>query len=276
MEADNDDVRLITQAVLSSPKYRHVCETFVADVARRELAKRRNLKETIKATKNKLHQVAGAYIIGKQDYDAWLPQLREAHDSDASGDFLRACKRIMMGHASTRERVPVLDQFYTTIFADLPPVRSILDIACGLNPLAIPWMPLASEAQYYAYDIYEDTMRFLGLFLEIVGVHGQAIASDVLLGAPTQAVDVALILKAIPCLEQIDKGAGYRLLETIQAQRIVVSFPVRSLGGRNRGMLENYEAHFLEWARGKNWRIQRFEFPTELVFSIYPGVGSRE
>ena len=79
---------------------------------------------------------------------------------------------------------------------------------------------------------------------------------------------MALILKTIPCLEQLDKTAGLRLLETIQAEHILVSFPVHSLGGRSKGMVENYEARFHALVQGKRWAIQRFEFATELAFLV--------
>ena len=76
------------------------------------------------------------------------------------------------------------------------------------------------------------------------------------------------MLKALPCLEQVDKSVGLQLLETISADALVVSFPAYSLGGRHKGMVVNYEARFWQLVAGKNWSISRFEFPTELVFLI--------
>ena len=34
--------------------------------------------------------------------------------------------------------------------------KVILDLACGLNPLAAAWMPLAPGATYHAVDVYQD------------------------------------------------------------------------------------------------------------------------
>ena len=50
------------------------------------------------------------------------------------------------------------------------------------------------------------------------------------------------LLKALPCLEQIDKAAPARLLEYIPAEHLLVSYPVHSLGGRAKGMVAHYEA----------------------------------
>lgn len=256
----------LVDAVRKSSKYRQVCEDVVRGVGARELAKGRRLKEAIKATKKKLHQVGGAYLEGGIDYGAWLDGLRVALGDDE--EFRWACAQTMRHHASTKERFSILDEFYATVLADLPTIRSVLDIACGLNPLAIPWMGLADGAKYYAYDIYEDMIEFLRAFMALTPVDGHAVACDVLHSCSLPKVDLALVLKSIPCLEQIDKSAGVKLLDAIDADYLVVSFPVHSLGGRDKGMPATYEARFQELVADKDWAIERIEFATELAFLI--------
>ena len=273
MHKDNSDqLDHLVEAVLASSKYRDISADLVRTVATQELAKRPNTKEAIKAIKNKLHQVGGAYLAGKEDYAAWLHELNGAVQSSNREALLATCQQIMSHHASTRERLPILDQFYSTIFAHLPPIASVLDVACGLNPLALPWMPLAPGATYYACDIYSSMTTFLNEFFALVRMQGQieghAHVTDIITSCPTESVDVAFILKTIPCLEQVDKAAGFRLLRAINAHYLVVSFPLHSLGGRSKGMLTNYENHFRELIAGEAWEIQRFEFATELVFLV--------
>lgn len=260
------DIDKLVAAVRKSAKYRRVCEDVVRGVGERELAKGRRLKEAVKATKKKLHQVGGAYLEGGMDYADWLDDLKAA--SVNSEDFRRACFRIMAHHSSTRERLEVIDEFYTTVLSDLPPVRSVLDLACGFNPLAIPWMGLPDGTVYYAYDIYEDMVDFLCAFMKLTQVRGQAVACDALRSCPLPKVDLALVLKSIPCLEQIDKSAGVRLWDAIDADHVLVSFPVHSLGGRDKGMPTNYEARFRELVADKDWAIKRFAFATELAFLV--------
>jgi len=259
----------LVEAVLASRSYRNISRDFIEVLGSQELAKRSSVKEAIKATKNKLHQVGGAYIeSGEARYTSWIAQLRQA---GAHGDkklLMQACMSIMGYHASTRERLPILEQFYTTLLADLPPIRSVIDVACGLHPLDIPWMPWERDVQYYAYDIYRDTADFLNEFMGLIQVQGFAQARDVIQHCPTFKVDLAFMLKAIPCLEQVDKNAGLRLLDAINADHLLVSFPVHSLGGRKKGMVTNYEARFHEMVGHRNWFIERFEFSTELVFRI--------
>ncbi len=256
------DVESLAAAVLATRKYGAIAPEFVRRVAADEL--RRHPKNALKATKNRLHQVAGAYLSVPPDYDSWLERLRMAAP-DERGEI---CRALMQTHASTRERLPILDEFYRTALADIAPVRSVLDVACGLNPLAIPFMPLADGATYYACDLYSDQADFFNAAFPLLGVSGSAWASDVTQTIPAQRVDLAMIVKAIPCLQQIDKGIGARLLEGIQADHLLVSYPVHSLGGAAKGMRANYEAQFSELVAGKGWTIRRYDFETELAFLV--------
>ncbi len=255
----------LVDAVLTSSKYRAIAPNLVRNLGAQELARRRTLKEAIKATKNKLHQIAAVYHEGAIAYDHWLQQLRAAPDQPA---LQAACAASMAHHASTRERLPILESFYTTLFTGLPPIRSIVDLACGLNPLAIPWMGLAGDVRYTAYDIYSDQADFLNRAFPLLGVRGRAHVVDLLQQATFPAADVALLLKIIPCLEQADKGIGQRLFTQINAPVLIVSFPLRSLGGYEKGMAEQYERRFYELVAGRAWMIDRYVFPNELVYRI--------
>jgi 16S rRNA (guanine(1405)-N(7))-methyltransferase len=266
-EAGDPLDRLVT-AVLAGPKYRWVSADLIRSIGARELWKRRPLKEAIKATKNTLHQVGGAYQEGRIDYAAGLDALRKAAGSEDDAEWQAACARLMSHHASTRERLVILDRFHSTVLADIGPIRSVLDLACGLHPLSIPWMPLATDAEYYAYDVYEDMTDFLNEFLALARCRGRAEVVDVTRLRSTPKVDVAFILKSLPCLEQLDSGAALRLLDTVQADHLLISFPVHSLGGKSKEMADHYEARFRELVAGRNWLVARFEFATELAFRV--------
>jgi 16S rRNA (guanine(1405)-N(7))-methyltransferase len=269
-EHDNQQQQLdaLMKAVLASSKYRNVSEELIAAIGAQALLKQRKLKDAVKATKNTLHQVGGAYLDEHIDYAVWLDTLQNAKQAGVQEQLQQACRNLMSYHASTRERLPILDQFYREIFAALPPVSSILDLACGLNPLALPWMPLPENATYFAYDIYHDMTNFLQAWFALDGTQGSARVSDVLHDCPSQQADVAFLLKAIPCLEQLDKKACHELLPNIHANYLVVSFPVRSLGGRKKGMIEHYETAFREMIKDQQWEIRRLEFESELVFVV--------
>jgi 16S rRNA (guanine(1405)-N(7))-methyltransferase len=265
--SEEEQLEELVSSVLKSSKYRNVSEDLIRNIGRRELSKGQNVKEAVKATKNKLHQIGGAYFLKKPDYDFWLKKLREAKSSDESS-FRETCAEIMSHHQSTRERLRILDQFYTRIFSLLPPVQSIMDVACGFNPLSIPWMPVSDEMEYYAYDVYKDLVDFINSFMIICNVQGRAEVREVILDTPEVEVDVAFLLNAIPCLDQIEKWAGLKVLEAINSNFLVVSFPVKSLCGREKNMRRHYETAFSKLTREKDWHIQKLEFMTEQVFLI--------
>ncbi len=260
-------VEKLMAAVLDSPKYRDVHAGLVARIGQDELGKGRSLKEAIKASKNKLHQVGGAYQTASLPYDKWLLRLRECREDEETFDALLL--EILQGHASTKERLPILNSFFSTIFASLPPFTSVLDVACGLNPLMIPWMNLGANTRYFACDIYGEMISFVQGVMDLLPVDGVAETCDVIASAPSQEVDLALVLKTIPCLEQVDTEAGDKLLDGLNAKHILISFPAKSLGGREKGMVETYEARFEALSLGKGWEVERFEFETELAFLVH-------
>lgn len=268
LKSHNEALDKLVNGVLHSAKYNAVSPDLVRHIGSQELVKRSNPKEALKATKNKLHQVGGAYFDGRENYTTWLRELAVVAQVNDRAALQRTCRTIMAHHASTRERLPILDQFYSTILANIAPIHSVLDVACGLNPMAIPWLPLAEGATYYACDIFASLGDFLNQYLQLIHMPGHVQTCDAIQFCPTQEVDVAFVLKAIPCLEQIDKHAGYRLLRTINARYLVVSFPAYSLGGRSKGMTAYYKAHFHELEDNALWNVQTFEFATELVFVV--------
>lgn len=266
--AENKTLAALVESIRKSPKYRELSIDLIRHIGLRELGIRRNLKEATKATKNKLHQVAGAYLSREMSYEKWLAELKIAAASGDEIAYKDICRRIMQSQSSTAERLRILEEFYGNIFSAIPQVHTILDIACGLNPLSLPWMPLKRNAQYYAFEIYEDMVRFINGFLELSGVSGKAEVRDVIHDFPSTKGDLALILKSLPCLEQEEKNSALALLESLNVDYLVVSFPLQSLGGYSKSMALNYEMSFRRMIESKTWSVQRFEFANELAFLV--------
>ena len=130
-------------------------------------------------------------------------------------------------------------------------------------------MPLADDAIYIAYDIYEDMTQFLTAAMQTAGFVGRAETRDVLHAPPDDRADIAFLLKTLPCLDQLEKGAAARLLDTLQATYLLVSYPVSSLGGRHKGMVDTYDAQFQTLISGRPWTVQRCLFETELAFLVH-------
>lgn len=268
---DEQDARALEQvvaAVRQSAKYRQVSAEFVQALGRRELAARRNVKEATKATKNRLHQVCGAFNVGEARYDAWLAEIGAAVKEGGSTAVRAACRRIMRQHASSRERLPILDRFHAEALAGLPHPRSVLDLGCGLHPLSMPWMALGPEVRYRCCDVDAGLVGFLNEFFRLAGSDGQAEVRDVVTSPPTEPADLVLLLKLLPTLDRIERDAGRMLLRSLSAPHLLVSFPARSLGGHEKGMARQYEGRFLAMAAEEGWQTTRIGFPGELVFLV--------
>src|SRR5258708_10860413 len=270
MLKEDDYLETLVEAVLASSKYRGVSKDLIVSIGSQELRKRHNFKEALKASKSKLHQISGAYLDtrGREQYTTWLHELSRAAATGQREVLVQVCTKVMGYHASTRERLPILDQFYREIFSYLPPIRTIINVACGSNPLALPWMSLAPQAEYYAYDIYQGMMDFLDAWMHLNQVSGKAEVRDVIQACPTHKVDVAFIFKAIPCLEQVDALAGFRLLQTLRTDYLVVSFPVSRKRGRNKGIIEHYTAHFRILEENESLQITVFALKSVLVVIV--------
>lgn len=262
------DLDELARQVQAHEKYRTISTDLVKDLLTSELAKRANPREAVKAVRNKLHQVGSAYQEKPPPYEKWLSELA-ALPADLDDPAVRSfIQRVLPAHASTRERVPILPRFFHECLAELGEVESLLDIACGLNPLAIPWMPLRPGFTYTACDIYSDMVDFLNHYFAQFSIHGTVLLADVTRTLPQVDAQLTMVLKTIPCLEQLDKDAGRILLAGIRSPNILVSFPARSLGGRSKGMRRFYEQHFRDLVSDQSWQITRFEFPGELAFLI--------
>ncbi len=129
-------------------------------------------------------------------------------------------------------------------------------------------MPLAKDCQYFAYDIFSDMVDFIDQLISLSGYYGYAKVADITRQPPQETVQLAMLLKALPCLEQLDKASSLQLLDGLNAEHILVSYPIHSLGGRKKGMHAFYHQHFLDLVKPMNWHIDEFTFATELAFLI--------
>ncbi|NJO12822.1 MAG: 16S rRNA methyltransferase [Gammaproteobacteria bacterium] len=253
----------VAQLVQGSRKYADIDAALVATLSRSEGAKAATEKDAAKRVKRKLHQMVGAYLDAEVPFGTWLERLRTVPE----GERAALCKELLGHHASTRERVAELRDIYDFIFAASAP-QTVLDLACGLNPLGRVFMPLPAQTRYLATDVHRGLIGFLNEAFPLLGITGHAFVHDLLSGPPAMAADMVLLLKTLPCLEQADRACGRGLLSALQAPRVVVSFPTASLGGAKRGMQHFYQQRFLETLPAEWSVLQTQVFASELVLKL--------
>jgi 16S rRNA (guanine(1405)-N(7))-methyltransferase len=79
---------------------------------------------------------------------------------------------------------------------------------------------------------------------------------------------VALLLKLLPCLEHQQKGSSIEILKKLPCKYAVISFPVKSLGGKKSGMVDFYSNNFKSMIEKEPWQVVELLFETELVFVV--------
>jgi 16S rRNA (guanine(1405)-N(7))-methyltransferase len=260
----DERVAEIVADLRETKKYRAVSASVLERTAQWALARYVD-REALKAAKRKLHQVYTAYcppgaIVRLRRLVAALPP------SDSPG-FRDACREIMRGHTSTAERLGQLDDLYPRLWELTGPPQSVLDLACGFHPFALPWMGLAANVNYVPCDLDERLIEQVNVFLGHLGRPATARCQDVLTDC-LEPADVVLILKSLPCLEQQEPGANVRLLRGLQARTAVVSFPTASLGGHRRGMGRHYGKVIESLAVDLGTALQVLESPGE-VFAVF-------
>jgi 16S rRNA (guanine(1405)-N(7))-methyltransferase len=264
----NDALRReIIDSLRRSRKYANLCEDTLVRIADWAAARHQAPRPAIKAAKRKLHQVYGAYL--NQLDLARVRALVAALPANSPQEAVRAtCREILGCHASTAERLPIIERLYSELFSATGEPDTILDLACGLNPFALPWMSLAPDAQYFCFDIDQVLIGAINEFLGRVGRPPTAACADILVSPPEAEADVALLLKTSPCLEQQEQGATQRILTELPARHVVVSFPTRALGGRQKGMRQHY-GRFMARLLGRLCRpARKLVYPSETLYVI--------
>lgn len=259
------DPDAVAREVLSARKYAAIDPSLVSTVSCIESPKAPRIAEAVKRVKRKLHQMVGAYLDTRMPFDAWTARLRET----SGGARLAVCREILNGHVSTRERLPELTGFFAAAFEGMPTPSSVADLACGLNPIARPFMPLPPGTLYRAFDVHLGLIAFVRAALSAMGFPAETGPWNLLSDRPPPSADVVLLLKTLPCLEQSGQAVSRRLLERIDASRVIVSFPTASLGGTRRGMERFYRERFLNVVPTHRFEIDSRTFRGELMFRLH-------
>lgn len=257
--------------ITAAKKYRDMdlVQTTVRDLFDKELALNHPPKEAIKAVKKKLHNIVAPYL-GDPDYPVAALALEQAcatHDPQTIRD---ACSAILKTHASTHERLPIMDRFYSSLFAVTGKPATILDLACGLHPFSFPWMDLPASTAYYAYDIHRPRVRLINNFFELMNMRPLSSARDILIDPPAQSADVAFFFKEAHRFEQRQRGCNRAFWQALNVRWLLVSLPTSSLSGKH-DLVDRQRRLVGEALEGLPWPVTEVLVATELVFCIHKG-----
>ncbi len=255
----------IVRGLRESKKYESLSEDTLTRIADWSLARHSGRREVLKAAKRKLHQTYAAYLdqVDLSRVEALLDELPEAPTNDVLRRFGR---ETLSGHASSAERLPFLDAFYHDLFQVTGIPETMQDVACGLGPFGIPWMGTNRPARYHAYEIDCRLTGLINRYFGALDLPQLAECRDVLVSPPTVEVDLTLLLKSVPCLEQQEKNSAIALLRKVRSRWVAVSFPTESLGGRNVGMRRSYDTLMAHIASELDVSPTELGYATETVY----------
>jgi 16S rRNA (guanine(1405)-N(7))-methyltransferase len=262
-----EDVNAFLRQIEQSPKYRalKLCPSTVRDVIEMELARHKKKTAAADAARKRLHRIAATYL-GEPNYRESLQRL--ANTTHSPGTLLAACSEILEAHTSTSERLTYLSDFYSSVFSVSGLPRTILDLACGLNPFALPWMNNPALRSYDAYDCNGARVQFLNQAFAALQWPAAAFCEDILISPPAEPADVALLLKECHRMEERCRGITRRAIEGLKVDWLILSVPRmnrkgdRASNGRFRQVLSD-----IVTSLGKEWR--ELMFPHETVACIH-------
>lgn len=257
----------ITGELQSSKKYGVLHPDTIKNVVNLEVQKHKTLKPAVKSARKKLHLILASYL-SELKYTSAEKELKTAFSFEDQDKIGETCMKILSKHASTRERIPILAEFYSRIFEITGTPQTLVDLACALNPFSFRWMGLPKGTCYYAFDNNIKTVELLKLYFQLEGLESLVEWRDILLNPSGLSFDVAFLFKMFHCLEHRQRGAGGEVIEKIPAQWVVVSFPARNLANRRVDIFSNYKEPLFSNIKKNNWEFRQLEFDSEMVLLI--------
>ena len=266
-----EEIQELVAEIQGSPKYRDIdlpTKTLL-DIIAQESIHYKKIKDIKQAVKKKIHNIVAPYL-GDPDYKQAEIELQTAfkQGETAVKDF---CQQMLNVHASTRERLPIMEKFYDQLFSATGEPGSILDLACGLNPFAIPWMGIPVSTQYFAYDLNHPRVNLINAFLRGVNREELAFYQDILIQPPEIEADLAFFFKEAHRFDQRQRGCNRAFWLSLPVKKIAVSLPTTNLTGKHDKM-EQHQRLVYDAIRDLNWPVQEIVLSSEILFILQKAV----
>jgi 16S rRNA (guanine(1405)-N(7))-methyltransferase len=268
MKPASYDPAALAQPILASRKYRdlNLPPETVIDLIRHGLDHGLKPDRAVDDAREKLHNIVAPYL-GDPEYAACEEELNKTGKFSGDEAIREFSLRMLESHASTRERIPVLAEFYQQIFAITGKPHILVDLACAMHPFGHPWMDLPADCRYQSYDLHQPRVDLINHFFGSANISGEAFYGDILLNPPHQPADVAFFFKEAHRFEQRQKGCNRAFWLALNVRWLVVSLPATNLTGRYD--LANRQRKLVkETLAGLDWPVTEIMVGNELIFCI--------
>lgn len=169
---------------------------------------------------------------------------------------------VLKSHSSTIERLSFYPKLKKIIAKTKP--KSILDLGCGVNPLALA----TKKIRYYASDIKEDELLIIKKFFKEKNINGETFVYDlrkISPGLPT--TDLCLIFKVIDILSDSTKERNIlaeKIISLVPAKHIIISFATKKISGRS--MNHPQRKWFEAILKKHNLKFEKFSSNNEIFY----------
>lgn len=228
-----------------------VVEDALKSYLRKNKIVRDNLSEKerkiiVKEVRDNLRKMAGRFQKDSQDYSL----------SDKQN-----MTSILSRHSSTKERLedyPFLKDKINSLN-----VSSILDLGCGINPLALA----SKSVKYYALDINESDLEIVKEYFTLHKISGEVLTYDLRkIDNSLPKADLGLIFKVFDVIEKKGHKLAEKVIQVLDCKFILVSFSTKTLSGRpmnhpQRGWIE-------QLLKRLNYNYESFKTKNEIFYLI--------
>jgi 16S rRNA (guanine(1405)-N(7))-methyltransferase len=235
--------------------------------------KSKEFDEIKKAIRKKIRTVHGVFAkkqLSREKKRKYIVELRNATPKKRA----EIIKEIIESHQSTFERINGYRALYAKIFENPSlkrGINKILDLGCGYNPFTYSY--LECSPKYFAVDINKDDSEFIQDYFNLENIDGKSVTLDLteenslkIVDEESQNSDICLMLKLLDSLESKRKGSSEELFKHIHSKLIVVSFPLKTIGGK--GEIKGKRRWFERIKNNKKYEIEEFDAENEKYYLL--------
>ncbi len=138
---------------------------------------------------------------------------------------------LLQSHLSTKERINFYPELKKVI--EGLGVKSILELGCGINPIALA----VPGIKYHASDINKDELALVNEFFEKNKIDGETFICDLkkIDECRLPKADLCIVLKVFDIIEKKSHKLAEKILLKAGSKNLIISFSTKTLSGKSMG-----------------------------------------